>query len=230
MRPLLAKSDETTLEAHTRHVVTAMDAMIEGFLPQLSLSERLICHHGAILHDLGKGHPFFQEALLPGFDPNRYKHEYPHRHEISSLLFLPLFEKSEWSILIDLVVGHHKSVRHSTSESKGRGFLDLIDKDGFETVLERHLANWDIWHLKLEPILRAFEIPWRVISISEASEALDYCYDYLSPVRMGRNQWRGLLMAADHLASALQEDTEFRMEKLFALPDLSKFEERSQKI
>ena len=228
MSILFAKSDGTTLLAHTEHVASAMKIMIQGFLPEMPNEKRMICHHGAILHDLGKGHPFFQESLLPGFNRDRYKHEHSHRHEISSMLFLPLFDKSEWRQLIDLVIGHHKSVRKTSDESRGKGFIDLVVKEGFDAVLERHMGDWESWHVQVKPILQAFGIPWRVIPIEEAQETLEFVFDYLNPKHLGRNQWRGLLMAADHLASALQEDTTLRIESLFRAPNLSKFEDRSK--
>ncbi len=37
---------------------------------------------------------------------------FTHRHEISSLAFLPCFQESEWDVLIDMVIGHHKSIEN----------------------------------------------------------------------------------------------------------------------
>ena len=62
---------------------------------------------GAILHDIGKASPLFQKTLKNG-----YVHEpgFIFRHEIASLLFVSLFPKSEQSILIEMIVAHHKSI------------------------------------------------------------------------------------------------------------------------
>lgn len=227
MKEPLAKSDGTFLLCHTRHVVEAMEAMMSGFLPTLSPAERLICRHGAILHDLGKAHPYFQKMVTVGTDRRDEEMEVPHRHEISSLLFLPLFAREEWEILVDLVVAHHKPIRKSFKDKKGRGFEDLVDEYDFEGVIERHLANWEKWSYSVRPVLEAFGVSWRPISQAEATDALEFVACHLRQKRLGRNRWRGLLMAADHLASALQEDTNQRVDQLFQIPNLSIFEQRA---
>jgi len=142
---LYAKSDGTTLEQHTSHVVSATEAIAQSLLPEITGQEYQIASHGAILHDLGKAHPYFQASLVPGFVRN--KHEAAHRHEISSLLFLPLFAQDEWPQLIDMVTAHHKSLC-ATGGKRGRGLIDLVESYGEDAVFARHAEGWEDWHLR----------------------------------------------------------------------------------
>ncbi len=221
-----AKSDGTTLEAHTVHVVTALQAIAPALMPTITPHEREIAVRGAILHDLGKAHPFFQESLRPGFDRRQYKFEVPHRHELSSLLFLPLFERTEWPQLTDMVVAHHKSLQTSGLK-KGKGLLDLVENYGDNAVFDRHAQDWETWHVGVSPLLGRFGIVSRLLMHGEIRAAFDETLEYCERKSNGRNWWRGLLMSADHLASALQEETEFRVERLFRVPNLTAFDERS---
>ena len=60
---LLAKSppEGITLLAHTEQVILVAERMAD----HLSM-DRTIARHGAILHDIGKAHHFFQERLSTG--------------------------------------------------------------------------------------------------------------------------------------------------------------------
>ncbi len=224
---LYAKSDGTTLLDHTNHVVLAVKKIADNVQPALTIEEKHITVNGAILHDLGKGHPHFQASLKPDFDARKDRFAVPHRHELSSLLFLPLFAAQDWEPLIDMVVAHHKSLR-VIKDKKGRGLLDLLDDYDVQEVFDRHAEDWHIWHPLTFSILEHYHLTVREIPLSEAKAAFDRVISHCESHRVGRNQWRGLLMAADHLASALQEDTETRVERLFHPPDLSAFEARAQ--
>ncbi len=132
----LAKSAENgglTLREHTLHVVQA----IEKFAVELGIPVEL-ARKGAVLHDLGKAHPHFQHkigALEPDWRMRREFERYKtHRHEISSLGFLPLFPQEEWNILIELVVAHHKSVK---GDPNSTGLLDLDEE--YRDTLDFHL-------------------------------------------------------------------------------------------
>jgi CRISPR-associated endonuclease/helicase Cas3 len=220
----LAKSNGTTLLQHTQHVVFAMETTARAYVSE---SEYDIARRGAILHDLGKAHPYFQKMVRGETDPFGHdKRGVRHRHEISSLLFLPLFPKSEWPALIQMVVAHHKTL-HDNKQSFG--LLDLQSLYGTNEVFKRHVEDWNLWHPDVFPILQFFGIETRPLILEESREAFEFAVSYCKERRnlLGRNYRRGLLMSADHLASALEEDTETRVTNLFRCPDLSVFDRRA---
>jgi CRISPR-associated endonuclease/helicase Cas3 len=223
---ILAKSDGTSLRDHTRHVVSALEAIARPLLPLITHQEYGVAIHGAVLHDLGKAHPYFQDSLRPGFDRAKYQFDVPHRHEISSLLFLPAFERWEWSQIIDMVVAHHKSVRMMTGE-RGKGLTDLVDDYGEDAVFARHYDRWDEWSPVAFEILNEYGISVKALDAQEMRAGFDESVRVAELERNGRNRWRGLLMSADHLASALQEETEKRVHRLFQPPTLQAFEDRA---
>lgn len=225
---LYAKSDGTTLEQHTFHVVSATKAIARALMPEMTDSQYKIAVHAAILHDLGKAHPIFQESLNPKFNRGKYRYEVPHRHEISSLLFLPLFPKVEWPQLIDMVVAHHKSLQ-VTGGKPGKGLNDLVENYGEDEVFERHAGDWEAWHSEVFDFLSRLGIANVTLPRREIRAAFDEALRHCEQERFGRNRWRGLLMSADHLASALQEDTVLRLDRLFCEPDLSEFDVRAKK-
>src|SRR5579884_2611014 len=137
---LLAKSDGTTLAAHTAHVVDAAKLSARHLAPGLSEAEMASVLRGAALHDLGKAHPAFQAKLKPGYHQEDDRYETPHRHEISSLLFLPLFPRDERPQLIEMVVGHHKSIK-AVGKTAHRGLLDLICEYSPNEVFRRHAED-----------------------------------------------------------------------------------------
>ena len=163
MRNLLAKSADRGLlylEEHTAHVVEAI-----GYFANAYQFDTELARNGAILHDLGKGHPVFQAMLiseprekreewlskLAGSEAIRRELRYRdlnkvpvHRHEYSSLAFLPLFPRAQWPELIEMVVAHHKSI---IDDKSGRGLLDLLEEEfgNADQVLETHLEYFEVW-------------------------------------------------------------------------------------
>ena len=215
MENLFAKSgpEWTSLEDHLHHVALAAKA----FAKHLGMNE-MLAYHGAILHDIGKAHPVFQDRLQgKGVRGKTY------RHEIGSLFFLSAFPKEEHDTLIEMVAGHHKSVKNDVGE---KGLLDL-DK-GFDYI-DNHLGNWDIWSRKGIDLLNHFGISATLISKKEALDNLDYVINYCKKKtkERGFSEWRGLLMGADHFASALIHDTEKNTNRLFKMPNLSFFDRKS---
>ena len=123
---ILAKSKENgglSLFDHTTHVAEMINIIAKGF--HYDFDEEFALK-GAVLHDLGKAHPYFQKVVLGYrpttlFEKRRYEN-FVHRHEISSLAFLPAFPKEEWNTLIEMVVAHHKAIENDRSK---RGIVDL---------------------------------------------------------------------------------------------------------
>ena len=216
---LLAKSashgGELSLLAHTQHVVTAAEAVARA----TGFDERL-ARLGAALHDLGKAHPAFQRKLRlkPGqADPNPITH----RHELSSLGFLPLVSRADWPAVIDMVVAHHKPMQQK-GDMLARGILDLDERS--RTWQADHLAGWENWAPGALAVLEALGIATRPLSQAEAAEALQFAVAHCTAKRRNWSGWRGLLQAADHFASALQYAAAEQLPTLFARPDLNYFQ------
>lgn len=207
---LLAKSapDWTSLKDHTHHVCLAVMA----FARYLGLNID-IAKNGAILHDIGKAHTYFQTKRLKG----EGKRGDIFRHEITSLFFLSAFPKEQWNTLIEMVVGHHKSVVRDNSEL---GLLDL--EEAYEYV-DFHLGEWEVWSSDAIELLNELGVGCEVISKQQALDNLQYCIDYCETEtqRKGYSEWRGLLMGADHFASSLIDKTESETRRIFKIPNLN---------
>jgi len=223
---ILAKSINyggLTLLDHTKQVTDAITLFATKYAFDFDVE---ICRKGAILHDLGKAHPHFQNKINQingsSLNENR-KWNYIHRHEISSLAFLPCFPKSEWNILIDLVIGHHKSIENDPSD---RGILDLINNDR-DTIIN-HLIAWETWQEYGLEILRFFGIPTCVITVEQAQNALEYVVAYCENKKFGMSPLRGLLKSADHFASAFNYETNEKLKHLFETPNLDFYRDKNR--
>lgn len=210
MKTIYAKSapDWTTLLEHTKQVVMATKCF-----SQYAGYDEYIAANGAILHDLGKAHDFFQNRLLGKANKGRI-----FRHEIASLFFLSIFPEEQWDKLIEMVIGHHKSVRNDVA---GLGLLDLEETDDY---VDFHLGNWEEWSKYIIPILNEFNlsdcnIPTREQAISNLNYSINYC-EKVSRER-GFSPWRGILMGGDHFASAQLNETEVKIKKLFKNANLN---------
>lgn len=173
---------------------------------------------GATLHDLGKAHKYFQNRMnktVDGSLSNR-RTKFIHRHELSSLAFLPAFPRWEWDTLIEMVVAHHKSI---IDDPRRRGILDIVPGD--RHWLDNHLQDWEEWSQYGILILNRFGYPCSGIDREEARQALLYTVEYCESQTFGWSVWRGLLMAADHFASAFSSSTQKELESIFEVPDLS---------
>jgi uncharacterized domain HDIG len=205
LNAILAKSINyggTTLFDHTTHVVMAIEHLARGFYSEFDIE---LAKKGAVLHDLGKAHPHFQNKISH-HNAGSFKEERDqsiiHRHELSSLSFLPVFPKNEWDALIDMVVGHHKSIEN---DSKDRGILDLDDK--YRYWKRNHLEKWEEWSPYCFQILSKFGYEVNQFQKANAEDALDYVVEYCENKPYNWSKWKGLLMAADHFASAFGENT-----------------------
>ena len=197
---------------HTEQVKDAIECFAKNFKFDVGLAR-----HGAILHDLGKAHPQFQRRIqainATSLDEER-ESSYIHRHELSSLAFLPAFPRDEWNTLIDMVVAHHKSIIDDTKE---RGILDIDDK--YRNWIDNHLKDWKNWSQYGFQILKQHGIDTE-FSQDEAKMAIEYAVSYCETKPLGWSPWRGLLMSSDHFASAFMFKTKNHLKHLFEIPNL----------
>ena len=221
---LFAKSPQQgglTLLAHTQQVadVIAVMAGRHGF-------NRRLARIGALLHDLGKAHSFFQRTVTGQVDDEERIISEPHRHEISSLLFLPLFDKKDWPILIEMVAGHHKS---ALGDVRNRGLIDLVKRNGINAMILRHAEHWEVWSAMVKPIVehKDFKVKFRPVELDEAKTALLFAYDYCYRMKYGWSKWRGILMAADHFASEYMEKAAPLVRTFYQVPDLTYYSRKS---
>ncbi len=199
----------TTLYDHLLHVKTAAEKFASFTGHPLKLAEL-----GAIFHDIGKVHPVFQRQL------KNVKPAQPFRHEIASLFFLPLVKPELQDTVIEMIIAHHKSM---IRDKKNRGILDLDESE--PDNLAFHLGEWELWSPIALNILQCFGISTRPISLPEAKTAyeqvIEFCEDKYR--ERGFSEWRGLLMGADHFASAMIRKTEEKLQPLFTEPNLDFF-------
>lgn len=207
------KPDFTPLVIHLQQVALVAEKVAEGIGMDTELA-RL----GGILHDIGKAHPEFQRRL---------KEEYrigdlPFRHEISSCLFISLFDETIQPALIDMVIAHHKSIR---KDARDKGLLDLTEEREPEDVFEFHAGDWNTWSPKALDILAELGIAVKPLLKNEAEENFFAVYNYCRKIfrEKGYSNNRGLLLAADHFASALIDKTEIYFRRLFQKPNLNFF-------
>lgn len=211
------KPDHTTLTDHLDHVVLATVKAAEAFGMNMDLART-----GAILHDIGKSHPTFQYRLTEVYERNRSPADEPFRHELASLLFLPLFDRTIWPALIEMVVAHHKSAR---DDARQLGILDLDERFG-DRAFDLHSIGWEEWSPEALAMLTQYDILTRPIHLDEARQAYADVLAYCEQPDAGFSEWKGLLMAGDHFASALVEETPAQAGRLFQKPDLSYYDRR----
>ncbi len=215
---ILAKSindQNITLAEHTEHVTDAITLFADKFDFDFDI---VTARYGAILHDLGKAHPKFQRMIRSDVKRNRFVEDYVHRHELSSLAFLPAFSKDKWDDLIEYIVAHHKSI---VNDARNRGILDIKTSD--RKFISNHLEDWDDWKKHGLEILKDNGVLVSDISYVEAELALEYSINYCNELGTGISYKRGLLKAADHFASAFSFRTIDKLSNLFEKPDLSTY-------
>lgn len=208
---ILAKHEDSGGMPLTTHLKSVADAAV--VIAHHSELEENIARKGAILHDIGKVSPLFQNTLKHGYvrQPG-----FCFRHEIASILFLSLFAENERNAILDMIIAHHKSLKNDVAE---KGFLDL--DDNMDSCFARHADKFEEWSPIALEILNEMGIETHPIGIDEAEKNYEYAIDYCSWKPLNYSRWKGLLMAADHFASALEEKSESSLEKLFIKPDLS---------
>jgi CRISPR-associated endonuclease/helicase Cas3 len=210
---ILAKSIENggiTLESHLGSV--ASFAVLAARHAGMDIE---IARQGALLHDIGKASIVFQRRLKNRPSPL----ELPFRHEIASLFFLKLSHPELWPFMVSMIIAHHKSIYKDISTT---GIIDL-DIEYKEDILQFHLTGFSSWVADAIGILTNLNFPCvtheTVITEDDAREAYFFALDYCKKSPKGWSPWKGLLIGADHIASAVGDFKE-NVPILFATPNV----------
>ena len=207
---ILAKSEQNghvSLYQHLKDVADIAVVMSKNW----GLEED-IAIQGALLHDIGKTSPIFQHSLSASF---KLKPGHVFRHEIASLFFISIVEEAHRDAIIEMIAAHHKSVYKDTRE------LGLLDLNDMTDCFEEHIKGFDIWSPIAIDILKELGLNVHPVNIEEALTNYEYAIAYCEKQKNRCSPWRGLLMAADHMASAIEPRTVMPNEKLFIKPDLA---------
>ena len=194
---ILAKHESNvalSLEQHLKDVET----MIIPLARHLGLDERT-ARQGALLHDIGKASPLFQATLRRGYiRPIGFVF----RHEIASLFFLSLVDDDIRPAVTEMIVAHHKSI---FNDVRLMGIIDINDHDDCFGI---HSQRFDEWMPDAVGMLRSLGLNASPITLEQARAnyewALEYCNDIIDNHQYGYSIWKGVLMAADHTASAME--------------------------
>ncbi len=217
---ILAKGDQNGKTPLTRHL-TEVAQLAEIVALNLGL-DTSIARRGAILHDIGKASTLFQQTLSKNF---QRPPGFVFRHEIASLFFISLLNKEEKYPIIDMIVAHHKSIYQDTG---GKGILDLIEND--PDCLSKHLKNFEVWSKDALSILSFLGFETTPISLQQAEANFWDVRDYCESKTYGYSQWKGVLIAADHLASAMEGYSDALLKRLYVQPDLSYYHSRKSEL
>lgn len=214
---ILAKSESngsTSLYQHLKDVadIAVVIAQNEGMDMRTAML-------GAMLHDIGKASSVFQKTLSPSFHPAPH---FVFRHEIASLFFLSVIEEERRDQVIEMVAAHHKSVYKDVRA------LGLLDLDETIDAFGRHAKDFDKWSPAALEILASLGMEVHPISLDEAKASYDHAIGYCASRPLGCSMWKGLLMAADHMASGMAWRKEMPTDKIFIKPDLSFYNRKNE--
>ena len=102
--------------------------------------------------------------------------------------------------------------------------------DNDPNVIGKHLVDFETWSKDALEILKHFGFDTKPISIQEAKNNFNEVVEYCETKGYGYSEWKGVLIAADHLASALYKDVENVSGRLFIKPDLAYYHSRKSKL
>ena len=216
---ILAKSISNggaTLIEHTEHVIEAVEVIAHYCGMDVEIARK-----GAILHDIGKTSPIFQIRL-----DEKFKYTIvtkPYRHEIASLFFISLLDEEIHPQIIDMVVAHHKSILR---DGNRLGILDLDEDWG--DAFELHIQDWEKWRPTALEILNYFGWQTRPIDREEAKANYQKVVNHCEQKGLGWSKWKGLMVAADHYASALGDKTAQSILRAFKTPGLEYYNRKSE--
>lgn len=217
---ILAKSKKNGGLPLSQHL-TDVAQLAEIVADNLGLDKE-IARKGAILHDIGKASPLFQQTLEEGY---QYKRNFVFRHELASLFFISCVAEEEQNAIIEMIVAHHKSIYDDPGK---KGILDLTDRDS--KCFEKHAEGFETWSDDAIFLLNQLGLDAKPITKEEAKTNFWKAVDYCESVKYGYSEWKGVLVAADHLASALYDGLETTLEKLFITPDLGYYHTRQSEL
>jgi CRISPR-associated endonuclease/helicase Cas3 len=216
---ILAKSDrygKITLLSHIESV-----SFFAQIAAQYAGLDTEIARLGGLLHDIGKASPLFQETIK-GIRLNPLKMNF--RHEIASIFFLKVVDEAFWNQIIDMIIAHHKSVRNDRQE------LGILDLDYYydDKAFEYHIKDFELWKGNALGILEEAGLTVIPVSIGDAQTAYQYTIEYCNKQKnKGWSVWKGLLIGADHIASATG-NFQYKLPKLFTKPDISFYNRRHE--
>ena len=216
---ILAKSIENGGTALLSHIQSVKYFAVEA--AKYAGLDIVVAEKGALIHDIGKTSPLFQRKLK-GHRPNPLEMNF--RHEIASLFFLSMVEKSLRPQIVDMIVAHHKSIG---KDGRELGILDLDYYYG-DKAFDYHATDFEKWSNDAIGILVECGFEERAISQKEAYKSYQYVLDYCKTRNKGWSEWKGLLIGADHIASAIGEKIN-KVSELFQLPDI-KFYNRQHEL
>ncbi|MDD2323485.1 MAG: CRISPR-associated helicase Cas3' [Bacteroidales bacterium] len=217
---ILAKGEENgrvTLVQHLSEVALLAEMLAQHLGLDISIARK-----GAILHDIGKASSLFQKTLKKNF---QRPPGFLFRHELASLFFISILNEEEQYPVIDMIVAHHKSIY---KDAGGKGLLDLDENE--PEVFEKHIRGFDVWSKDALSVLEHFNIKTKPISVDQAKESFYEVVDYCQSKKYGYSEWKGVLIAADHLASAMSGYVKPLERKLFVTPDLSYYHSRKSEL
>ena len=214
---ILAKHEDAgglPLTVHLEHVAKIAEKIAVQYGMPADIAGK-----GAVLHDIGKVSPLFQQTMRHGFIRPP---DYIFRHEIASLFFLSMVDDDEKGPVTEMIAAHHKSI------CKDVGGLGLLDLDEDEDAFGLHSAQFERWVPSALEILEKFGFNVHPLTLEEARSNYDYAVSYCENLRHGCSMWKGLLMAADQMASALEPFDSNVLDKLFIIPDLSFYDRENE--
>ena len=217
---ILAKGEKNGRVPLTQHL-SDVAILCEKVAQNLGL-DMSIARRGGILHDIGKASSIFQKTLMLDY---KRPLGFVFRHEIASLFFISLLSKEEKQPIIDMIVAHHKSIYQDVGS---KGILDLIEND--PECLEQHLQDFTVWSKDALSILAYFGFNIKPINLQQAKENFNEVVEYCESKVYGYSQWKGVLIASDHLASAMHRDVPSMVDKLFIKPDLIYYHSRKSDL
>jgi len=217
---ILAKGDKNGKTPLLKHLIDVAN-LTEKVALHLGL-DISIARRGGILHDIGKTSPLFQQTLKIDF---QRPPGFVFRHEIASLFFISLLNKNEKSPIIDMIVAHHKSIYNDIG---GKGILDMLENDS--DCLNRHLIGFENWSKDALSILSHLGFETQEVSLQQAKDNFYEAVDYCEIKSYGYSKWKGVLVAADHLASAMDGNADGLSKELFVTPNLNYYHSRKSDL